>query len=69
MQAAGLTSPEYQMTRAVILVPTRELAMQVQGFVKSLTTYCEEAITCVNVASGASSVSRYVLKVLPIFGQ
>lgn len=41
-----------------MLVPTRELAMQVQAFIKSLTTYCEDVISSVNVASGASSVSR-----------
>jgi ATP-dependent RNA helicase DDX56/DBP9 len=57
-EAVGLTSEEYQTTRAVILVPTRELAMQVHGFVKTLTTYCEEGITAVNAASGGSSVTR-----------
>lgn len=65
-QAVGLTSPEYQATRAVILVPTRELAMQVHGFIKTLTAYCEDTISCVNVASGGSSVTRYVDRPLQI---
>lgn len=58
VKAVGLASTDYQLTRAVILVPTRELAMQVHGFIKTLTAYCEDTITCVNAASGGSSVSR-----------
>ncbi|WWC58771.1 ATP-dependent RNA helicase DBP9 [Kwoniella dejecticola CBS 10117] len=54
-------SPEYQTTRVVILVPTKELALQVNTFVKTATKYCEGLIGCVNVASGGSSVQRVLL--------
>ncbi|OCF37636.1 ATP-dependent RNA helicase DBP9 [Kwoniella heveanensis BCC8398] len=54
-------SPEYQVTRVVFLVPTKELALQVNSFVKGVTKYCEGLIGCVNVAAGGSSVQRVLL--------
>ncbi|WWC86449.1 ATP-dependent RNA helicase DBP9 [Kwoniella dendrophila CBS 6074] len=54
-------SPEYQTTRVVFLVPTKELALQVASFVKVVTKYCEGLISCVNVAAGGTSVQRVLL--------
>lgn len=51
-------SPDYQATRAVVLVPTRELAIQVTTLVKALSTYCEGLIAVANVAAGGASVQR-----------
>lgn len=42
----------------MVLVPTRELAIQVTNFVKSITTYCEGLVTVVNVAAGGANVQR-----------
>ncbi|TDL23990.1 ATP-dependent RNA helicase dbp9 [Rickenella mellea] len=44
-----------QTTRAVILVPTRELSEQVTAHLRGLIKYCEKEITMANVASGTSS--------------
>jgi ATP-dependent RNA helicase DDX56/DBP9 len=52
------TSPTYQVTRAVVLVPTRELAIQVTNFVKALTVYAEGLVSVVNVAAGGANVQR-----------
>lgn len=43
-----------QGIRALILVPTRELAQQVTTFVKSVLGYCEGVVSIMNVASGKS---------------
>lgn len=43
-----------QATRAVILVPTRELADQVTKYLKGLLAYCEKDVTAVNIAGGSS---------------
>ncbi|KAG1840456.1 DEAD-domain-containing protein [Suillus subluteus] len=45
----------YQVTRAVILVPTRELSEQVTACLQSLLTYCEKEIIVVNSATGSST--------------
>ena len=39
------------MVRALILVPTRELAEQVCDHVKLLSAYCNKLIQCVNLAA------------------
>lgn len=52
------TSPTYQVTRAVVLVPTRELAIQVTNFVKALTVYAEGLVSVINVAAGGANVQR-----------
>ncbi|KAG0699901.1 P-loop containing nucleoside triphosphate hydrolase protein [Suillus ampliporus] len=50
------TSDEgYQVTRAVILVPTRELSEQVTACLQSLLTYCEKEVIVVNSATGSST--------------
>lgn len=53
-------SAEYQATRAVILVPTKELALQVTSFIKNVTKYCEGLVQCVDVAAGGASIQRCV---------
>ncbi|KAK0457643.1 P-loop containing nucleoside triphosphate hydrolase protein [Desarmillaria tabescens] len=45
----------YQATRALILVPTRELAQQVTTSLKDILRYCEKEITCVNISAGTTS--------------
>lgn len=42
-------------TRALILVPTRELAEQVSSLLKGLLLYCEKAVAFVNVATGTTA--------------
>lgn len=47
--------PLYRATRALILVPTRELSEQVHSCLRSLLAYCDKDIAVSNVASGAAS--------------
>ena len=49
---------DYQVTRAVILVPTRELSLQVASFLKSLMKYSDEVIQAVNIAAGGANLQR-----------
>ncbi|WVQ82542.1 ATP-dependent RNA helicase DBP9 [Cryptococcus sp. DSM 104549] len=63
--ALSPASPEYQATRAVILVPTKELALQVTTFIKGVTKYCEGQVECVNMAAGGTSVQRVLLNDKP----
>ena len=42
-------------TRALILVPTRELSEQVHGHLRSLLKYCESEIAVANVCSGTTN--------------
>lgn len=61
LELKGASSPasaDYQVTRAVVLVPTRELALQVTNFVKNMTTYCEGLVNVLNVAAGGANVQR-----------
>uniref|UniRef100_A0A8H8CIS5 RNA helicase n=1 Tax=Psilocybe cubensis TaxID=181762 RepID=A0A8H8CIS5_PSICU len=44
-----------QTTRALILVPTRELSEQVSTSLKGLISYCDKDITVCNVAAGTTS--------------
>ena len=46
------------MIRAVILVPTKELALQVTAFLQSMLAYCEDVVTCVNVSTGSKVLQR-----------
>jgi ATP-dependent RNA helicase DDX56/DBP9 len=50
-----------QSTRALILVPTRELAEQVLGHLRGLVKYCESDISIVNVADGVTAQLQRVL--------
>jgi hypothetical protein len=54
VQAVSGADLSKQVTRAVILVPTRELAEQVSNYLKTLLKYCE-GITSVNAAAGATT--------------
>ena len=47
--------PSYRVTRALILVPTRELSEQVHSCFRSLLAYCDKEVAISNVASGAAS--------------
>ncbi|KAF7770611.1 hypothetical protein Agabi119p4_6585 [Agaricus bisporus var. burnettii] len=42
-------------TKALILVPTRELAEQVTSFLKGATKYCDKDVVVINVASGTTA--------------
>ncbi|KAJ2234493.1 ATP-dependent DNA/RNA helicase [Coemansia sp. RSA 1286] len=48
-----VNSPERKQTRALILVPTRELAEQVTKYIASLTKYCGKEIAFVNIATNS----------------
>ncbi|KAH9973539.1 P-loop containing nucleoside triphosphate hydrolase protein [Lactifluus volemus] len=48
-------------TRALILVPTRELAEQVIGHLRGLVKYCETDISSVNVAGGVTTQLQRIL--------
>lgn len=53
-------SPDERFTRALILVPTRELAEQVHKTTEKLATYCGKIIRIVNVAQNVSEqVQQY----------
>ncbi|KAF9232593.1 P-loop containing nucleoside triphosphate hydrolase protein [Melanogaster broomeanus] len=58
--------PSYQTTRALILVPTRELAEQVNTSLENLLAYCDKEVAISNVASGtASHLQRTLLAEKP----
>ncbi|KAJ7895825.1 DEAD-domain-containing protein [Mycena leptocephala] len=44
-----------QTTRALILVPTRELSEQVSTYLRGLLAYCEDEVAISNVASGTTT--------------
>lgn len=49
-------------TRALILVPTRELSEQVTGYLHKLLVYCENDIVIANIASGTTThLQKFVL--------
>ena len=45
----------HNLTRALILVPTRELSEQVSGHLRSLLSYCEDDVTVANDSTGTTS--------------
>ncbi|KAJ7461497.1 DEAD-domain-containing protein [Mycena latifolia] len=44
-----------QATRALILVPTRELSEQLSAYLKGLLAYCEDEVAISNLASGTTT--------------
>ncbi|KAF8889330.1 P-loop containing nucleoside triphosphate hydrolase protein [Infundibulicybe gibba] len=57
----GVEDPLRRATRALILVPTRELAEQVSASLRNLVKYCDNDILIVNAASGATTHLQRVL--------
>ncbi|KAI5984313.1 P-loop containing nucleoside triphosphate hydrolase protein [Pisolithus albus] len=53
--------PTYHTTRALILVPTRELSEQVLACLRSLTKYCDKEIALLNTASGFAAHLQHTL--------
>ncbi|TFK26228.1 ATP-dependent RNA helicase dbp9 [Coprinopsis marcescibilis] len=53
--------PKRRATRALVLVPTRELSEQITGYLKTLLVYCNEDVTVCNVTSGSTSHIQRVL--------
>lgn len=45
----------WRATRALVLVPTKELSEQVTAHIKALLKYCEKEVNVVNVAQGTST--------------
>ncbi|KXN89391.1 ATP-dependent RNA helicase dbp9 [Leucoagaricus sp. SymC.cos] len=56
--ASGDTS---DVTRALILVPTRELAEQITAFLRGVVRYCDKDVVVINVASGTTAHLQRVL--------
>lgn len=54
-QVLGTDDPVRQATRALILVPTRELSEQVAAFLRGLLVYCDAEIVTSNVSSGTTT--------------
>ncbi|KAI0349530.1 DEAD-domain-containing protein [Trametes cingulata] len=54
-ESLAADDPKRQVTRALILVPTRELAEQVSAHLRSLLKYCEDDVTVANVSTGTTS--------------
>ncbi|KIJ20692.1 hypothetical protein PAXINDRAFT_160225 [Paxillus involutus ATCC 200175] len=54
LQNLSSVDPSYQITRALILVPTRELSEQVNTCLQGLLTYCDREVTISNAASGTA---------------
>lgn len=60
------TSEEYAATRALVLVPTRELAEQVNRQLSELLPYCREEVRVANIARSVSaSVQKLLLSEKP----
>ncbi|KAJ2438376.1 ATP-dependent DNA/RNA helicase, partial [Coemansia sp. RSA 2337] len=51
--ALPINSEERKKTRALILVPTRELAEQVTKYISDLVKFCGKEITAVNIANNS----------------
>ncbi|KAI0369845.1 DEAD-domain-containing protein [Pilatotrama ljubarskyi] len=54
-ESLAADDPKRQATRALILVPTRELAEQVSAHLRSLLKYCEDDVTVANVSGGTTA--------------
>nr|ASF90258.1 hypothetical protein SPAR04460 [Bartheletia paradoxa] len=53
-QSLELSDPTRQTTRALMLVPTRELAEQVAATLRSILEYCEKEVIVANIAGNQS---------------
>ncbi|KAF5362527.1 hypothetical protein D9756_002540 [Leucocoprinus leucothites] len=49
------------VTRALVLVPTRELAEQVTVFLRGIVRYCDKDVVIINIASGTTAHLQRVL--------
>ncbi|WFD32468.1 RNA helicase [Malassezia sp. CBS 17886] len=64
--ATPRSSPAYAATRALVLVPTRELAEQAQRQLRDVLTYCRDDVQVANLARAASaSVQKLLLSEKP----
>ncbi|KAG5353568.1 hypothetical protein C0989_005541 [Termitomyces sp. Mn162] len=61
VQSLPAEDPARQATRALILVPTRELSEQVSAYLRGLLTYCEPDVTLLNVSTGATAHLQRIL--------
>lgn len=52
-------------TRALILVPTKELSEQVTSYLRKLLIYCDKTIKVTNIASGASGQMQKCVFISP----
>ncbi|KAF8661358.1 hypothetical protein AX16_001453 [Volvariella volvacea WC 439] len=57
----GVEDPNRQATRALVLVPTRELAEQVHTYLRKLIVYCDKEVLIVNLSSGTPNHLQRVL--------
>ena len=55
VKTLDLKDEKYQVTRALILVPTRELSEQVSAYLRGLLIYCDTDVSISNVASGTTT--------------
>jgi len=55
VKTLDLEDENRQATRALILVPTRELSEQVSAYLKRLLIYCDTDVSISNVASGTTT--------------
>lgn len=65
--ALSKSSEDYQQTRALILVPTRELAEQVFHHLAAATTYLRDTVKAANIArdAGSDKVTKLLLSEKP----
>lgn len=64
VQKILITKGSLQTTRALILVPTRELAEQVTAYIKSLCTYCV-GMSVVNASVTSDTALQRYIRFLP----
>ncbi|CCM00759.1 uncharacterized protein FIBRA_02799 [Fibroporia radiculosa] len=55
LNAKAVEDPSRQITRALILVPTRELSEQVSAHLNSLIAYCDKEVTIANICTGSTT--------------
>lgn len=61
-QSIGNHDSSRSATRALILVPTRELSEQVTTYLQGLIAYCDKDVVLANIASGTTThLQRYII--------